>query len=203
MKRNYFELIKQIPDKELVKSLYMTQMLLFVIAFILGIFLFDNWQSFFALFHFSDQNIPLVGAGAGLLVVIVDVILMKLLPAKWYDDGGLNERIFQERSFREIAMIAAIVALAEEILFRGVIQTHFGLVAASLIFALIHFRYLFHFFLFINVVGLSFLIGIVYHQTGNLAVTIMMHFVIDFLLGCIIKIKFERNKKEQAGTFDE
>lgn len=203
MKKNYFDLIKEIPDKELVKSLYTTQVLLLTVSFILGIFLFDSFQGFFHLFHFVDPNILLVGAGMGLAVVMIDVILMKLLPAKWYDDGGLNERIFQKKSFVEIATIAAVVAVGEEILFRGVLQTHFGLVAASLIFALVHYRYLFHLFLFINVTGLSFLIGFIYLQTENLVVTIVMHFIIDFLLGCMIKIKFEQNKKEQEGNFYE
>lgn len=203
MKKNYFDLVKEIPDEELVKSLYATQILLLTVAFILGIFLFDSFHAFFDLFHFADLNVLFVGTGAGLAVVIVDVILMKLLPEKWYDDGGLNERIFQKRSFSEIAAIAAFVAAGEEILFRGVLQTHFGLVAASLLFALVHYRYLFQFFLFINVTGLSFLIGFIYLQTENLAVTIVMHFIIDFLLGCMIKIKFDKNKREQEGNFDE
>ncbi len=201
MKKNYFELIKEIPDKELVKSLYATQVLLLTVAFILGIFLFDSFLAFFDLFHFTDSNILLFGAGAGLAVVMTDLILMKLLPDKWYDDGGLNERIFKKRSFVEIAALAAVVATGEEILFRGVIQTHFGLIAASLIFALVHYRYLFQFFLFINVTGLSFLIGFIYLQTGNLAVTIVMHFIIDFLLGCMIKIKFDKNKKRTGREF--
>ncbi|MBB6444734.1 CPBP family intramembrane glutamic endopeptidase [Bacillus benzoevorans] len=196
MKKNYFELIKEIPDKELLKSLYVTQILLLTIALLLGVFLFDSFQAFVDLINTADPSILLFGAGGGLAVVIVDVILMKLLPAKWYDDGGLNERIFQKRSFIEIAVIAVFVAAGEEILFRGVIQTHFGLVPASLLFALVHYRYLFQVFLFINVTGLSFFIGFIYLQTENLAVPIVMHFIIDFLLGCLIKIKYEKNKKE-------
>lgn len=202
MKRNYFELIKEIPDRELLKSLYVTQILLLTIALFLGLFLFDSLSSFLALFNWIDINM-FVGVGAGVAVVIVDMILMNLLPAKWYDDGGLNERIFQNRAIIEIAGIAAFVAAGEEILFRGVIQTHFGLIAASLLFALVHYRYLFHFFLFLNVTGLSFLIGFIYFQTENLAVTIIMHFIIDLLLGCLIKIKYEKNKNEQDGNFDE
>lgn len=202
MKKNYFDLIKEIPDKELLKSLYVTQILLLTIALLLGIFLFNSYHTFFSIFNWKDPNL-FVGAGAGMAVVIVDIILMKLLPAKWYDDGGLNERIFQKRNYYEIAGIAALVAAAEEVLFRGVLQTHFGLITASLLFALVHYRYLFHFFLFLNVTGLSFFIGFIYDRTENLAVTIIMHFIIDFLLGCLIKIKYDKNKKEQEGKIDE
>ena len=203
MKTKYFNLIKDIKDKDLIISLYFTQMLLLMIAFILGIFLFDSLSAFLALFTIVDSNILIVGGTVGLIVVLVDLLFMKLLPPTYYDDGGLNERIFQNRSLYHIAMIAAVVAIGEEILFRGVIQTHFGLIASSLLFALVHYRYLFNWFLFVNIIALSFLIGFIYFQTGNLLVTIFMHFLVDFLSGCIIRYKFIKKHKEQDGIFDE
>lgn len=203
MKTKYSNLIKDIKDKDLIISLYFTQMLLLMIAFILGIFLFDSLSAFLDLFTIVDSNILIVGGTAGLIVVLVDLLFMKLLPPTYYDDGGLNKRIFQNRSLYHIAMIAAVVAIGEEILFRGVIQTHFGLIASSLLFALVHYRYLFNWFLFVNIIALSFLIGIIYFQTGNLLVTIFMHFLVDFLSGCIIRYKFIKKHKEQDGIFDE
>ena len=203
MKTKYSNLIKEIKDKDLIISLYFTQMLLLTIAFILGIFLFDSLSAFFDLFTIVDSNILIVGGTAGLIVVLVDLLFMKLLPPTYYDDGGLNKRIFQNRSLYHIAMIAAVVAIGEEILFRGVIQTHFGLIASSLLFALVHYRYLFNWFLFVNIIALSFLIGFIYFQTGNLLVTIFMHFLVDFLRGCIIRYKFIKKHKEQEGIFDE
>lgn len=203
MKKNYVDLIKEIPDRELMISLYTTQILLLTISFFLGIFLFDSYSTFFDLFHWKDIDILLVGGTAGIAVVMVDLILMKILPKKYYDDGGLNDRMFQERSLYQIALIAAVVSIGEEILFRGVIQTHLGLIASSLIFAFVHYRYLFNWFLFVNITGLSFFIGFIYLQTGNVLVTIFMHFLIDFLLGCIIKFKFTKKQKEQEGIFNE
>jgi uncharacterized protein len=203
MKTKYFNLIKDIQEKDLIFSLYFTQLLLLTIAFILGLFLFDSVSSFLVLFTILDPNILLVGGTASLIVVLVDLIFMKLLPEKYYDDGGLNERIFQKRPFHQIAVIAAVVAIGEEILFRGVIQTHFGLIASSLLFAIVHYRYLFNWFLFVNIIALSFLIGFIYFQTGNLLVTIFMHFLVDFLSGCIIRYKFIKKHKEQDGIFDE
>jgi membrane protease YdiL (CAAX protease family) len=187
MKKRYVDLIKEIPDRELLISLYTTQILLLTISFFLGIFLFDSLSAFFDLFHWTDINILLVGGIAGIGVVIVDLVLMKILPAKYYNDGGLNERMFQRRPLFQIALIAAVVAVGEEILFRGVIQTHLGLILSSLIFAFVHYRYLFNWFLFVNITALSFFIGFIYLQTGNVLVTIFMHFLIDFLLGCMIK----------------
>ena len=193
MKKNDRELIKSATDKELLNSLYLTQIMILIISFILGMFLFDDLEDFINLFIWDLPQIILWGGIFGVAVVLLDLLLMKLLPSHFYDDGGLNERIFRNRSRFRIAFIAAIVAVPEELLFRGIIQTHFGLISASLIFALVHYRYLFNWYLFLNVIGLSFLIGYIYLQTNNILVTIFMHFLIDFLLGCHIK------QQEQEG----
>jgi uncharacterized protein len=202
MKNKYNELIKGLTDKELLSHLYMTQILLLGITFILGILLFDHF-SYLRSIDFSDVRILLIGVSAGAAVVIVDIILMKLLPKSFYDDGGLNERIFKNRSVLHIAWIAALVAFSEELLFRGVIQTKVGLILASLIFAIIHFRYLFNWFLFSNIVILSFFIGSVYEWSNNLALTMIMHFTIDFLLGLYIKYKHTIDVDEQEGLLHE
>jgi uncharacterized protein len=202
MKNKYNELIKGLTDKELLSHLYLTQLLLLGITFILGILLFDHF-SYLRSIDFSDVRILLIGVSAGAAVVIVDIILMKLLPKSFYDDGGLNERIFKNRSVLHIAWIAALVAFSEELLFRGVIQTKVGLILASLIFAIIHFRYLFNWFLFSNIVILSFFIGSVYEWSNNLALTMIMHFTIDFSLGLYIKYKHTIDVDEQEGLLHE
>jgi uncharacterized protein len=202
MKNKYIELIKGLTDRELLSHLYMTQIVLLGITFILGVLLFDH----FAYLHtidFSDVRILLIGVPAGAAVVIVDIVLMKLLPHSFYDDGGLNERIFKNRSVIHIVWIAAFVAISEELLFRGVIQTKVGLILASLIFAIIHYRYLFNWFLFSNIVILSFFIGSVYEWSNNLAITIIMHFTIDLLLGLYIKYKHTIDVDEQEGLLHE
>ncbi len=201
MKKNkYSELVKGLSDKELLMHLYLTQILLLTISFLLGIILFDRISDISTLFKWKDSRVLTIGAAAGLAVVAADLTLMRFLPSSLYDDGGLNERIFRNRSIPHIAVIAALVAFSEELLFRGVIQTHFGLIMSSIIFALVHYRYLFNWFLFFNITFLSFVIGYIYYSTGNLAVTVMMHFVIDFLLGVSISLK---KSGKQEGMFNE
>jgi len=195
-KDQYRELINSLSDKELSFHLFLTQLLLLAVAFILGIFLFDGFEEFLELMRWNDPLTWQVGAMAGVAVVIADLTLMKLLPPSLYDDGGLNQRIFQHKNVYQIAVITALVAFSEELLFRGIIQTHTGLIVSSVIFALVHYRYLFNWFLFLNIIFLSFVIGFIYMKTGNLAVTITMHFIIDFLLGLSISM---RNKQEQEG----
>lgn len=201
MKRKYNDLITGLTDKELLFHLYMTQIILLIISFILGWLLFDRF-SFFNHLHWDDLKIILIGIPSGIVVVLIDLILMKWLPASYYDDGGLNERIFRNKNIFHIFFIAAVVAFSEELLFRGIIQTKVDLILASVIFAIIHYRYLFNWYLFLNIVFLSFIIGFIYKWTDNLAVTIMMHFVIDFLLGVSIRFKWIHNNAddEQEGV---
>lgn len=197
MQNKYKKIIGELSDKELLINLFLTQLLIIAVSFILGWFLFDDIASFLDLFKWNDPKIGTVGITAGLLVVLIDLSLMKWLPDKYYDDGGLNEKLFKNRTVAEIFFIALTVAATEEILFRGVIQTHAGLVFTSILFALVHIRYLFNFFLFANVIILSFLIGLIYLLTGNLLVTIVMHFVIDFLLG--LKMRSHRPQGGNTG----
>ncbi|PAQ16221.1 CPBP family intramembrane metalloprotease [Bacillaceae bacterium SAOS 7] len=198
-KNKQSELIKQLTDEELLKSLYMTQFALLLLSVIVGIFLFSDFSSFYELFQWSLFEIIIVGAGAGVAVVILDLCFMKWLPDKYYDDGGINERLFAQRSVGEIFWITALVAISEEVFFRGMLQTSLGFVVTSLIFALIHIRYLSQWYLTLNVVLLSFAIGWLFEWTNNLAATIMMHFVIDFLLGLAIR----RQAREKASSVRE
>lgn len=200
MKDRYKETVAGLTEKELLFHLAATQILLLTISGILGMIVFDSIKEFTELFVWDDQNILTYGLGAGAAVVALDVVLMKYLPKSYYDDGGLNERIFRNRSVSQIMLIAAVVAASEEILFRGVIQTNTGLIISSIIFAVVHYRYLFNWFLFTNIILLSFLIGFIYMVTHNLAVTIIMHFVIDFILGLIIKF---RTHAANGGTGSE
>jgi uncharacterized protein len=199
MKKKYFELINGLTDKDLLFHLYMTQVILCAISLILGFIFFGDF-SYFNNFNLKDFQIISIGIPAGIAVVIADILLMKWLPSSYYDDGGLNERIFKNRNVFHILIIALFVAFSEELLFRGIIQTKVGLILASIIFAIIHYRYLFNWFLFINIVILSFFIGLIFDWTGNLAVTIIMHFVIDFLLGVYIKIKRPSRRDEEGGV---
>ncbi|NHC39064.1 CPBP family intramembrane metalloprotease [Bacillus sp. MM2020_1] len=199
MKKKYFELINGLTDKDLLFHLYMTQVILCVISILLGFIFFDH-LSYLNNISLQDFQIITIGVPAGIAVVLADILLMKWLPSSYYDDGGLNERIFKYRNIFHILFIALFVAFSEELLFRGIIQTKLGLILASIIFAIIHYRYLFNWFLFVNIVVLSFFIGLIFEWTDNLAVTIAMHFVIDFLLGVYIKFRRPIREDDQGGV---
>lgn len=190
------DIIKQMSSKELMYQLILTQFIILMISIVLSIFLFDQFSDWLHYFKLNGTEILLYGVIPGVLIVIIDLILMIFLPKRFYDDGGINEKVFKNRPIKEIFLISFVVAIAEEMLFRGVIQTTFGYVIASIVFALIHIRYLTKPVLLISVLLISFYIGYLFVLTENLLVTITAHFIVDFLLGIVIQ------KKTWGGLFE-
>src|SRR5699024_6033845 len=107
------------------------------------------------------------------------------------DDGGINEKLFSGQSIFSIFIIAATVAIAEELLFRGVIQSTYGYIFASLLFALIHIRYLKKPVLLVAVVGMSFYIGYLYEIIHNFNVIISYFFLYFFIFVFFIIYKYK------------
>lgn len=180
------QLILQMSYRDLLLNLVISQLFFLLLGFGLSFIFFDSLSDWLNLITFSFPEIVAYGVMPGLAVVAVDWILMKYLSEEHYDDGGINKKLFKEAPVNHIFLIALLVAVAEEILFRGVIQTVFGVYIASFLFAFVHFRYLKKPALFLSVIILSFSLGFIYKWTENLLVPIAMHFTIDFVLGLII-----------------
>lgn len=195
MFKNQSEQIKQLSDKQVLQSLYFTQFLLIIISIVMSIFLFKDRNDFLKVWEYKDNNFLLFGFITALIVIIIDYIMMKLLPSHLLDDGGVNEKIFKNRNVLHIIFLTALIAFSEELLFRGIIQTHFGLLIASLIFAILHFRYVTKIVLFIMVVAVSFFLGIVYELTNTIYSTMIAHFIIDLVFAIQIRRKFLKGVK--------
>jgi membrane protease YdiL (CAAX protease family) len=183
MKEN--KLLKGLTDRQIIFQLIVTQIVLFTIAIIFGIFLFNDLSTFFEFFEWNREIVW--GILGGFIIVLIDLWFMKVLPSHYYDDGGVNDRIFGSQSIIIILVLAFMIAFCEEFLFRGIIQTAWGIWWASALFSIVHIRYFGHWYLIVNIILLSFVIGLMYQWTNNLWVTIFAHFMIDFLLG--IKIR--------------
>lgn len=193
------EIIKELTDEEVQKSLIYSQFLLLFI----GIFLHFLFQR--PLFKVEDFFLPstyfwLYVVLPLIIVLSIDLLIVKIFPEKWVDDGGINERLFKSLSFFQIIVFTLFIAICEEYLFRYVIQGHFGWIVASLIFALVHVRYLSKLILFLQVVLLSLALGWIYKETNSLAVMILLHWLIDFILGVLIKYDWMKGTEKGEGN---
>lgn len=188
--------MNHMTDRQIIINVYVSQAIMFFIACILSFFVFKSWASFTSLFNVNSSAF-IIGIGVGLVIVCINVILAKILPKEWLDDGGINVRVFRSLSMLERTFLCFIVAVSEELLFRGVLQSALGLLIASTIFALIHFRYLQKPVLFLNVLSVSILLGILFYVTNNVVVTIVVHFVVNFVLGTIIRYDYMKIIKNE------
>lgn len=191
------EIVKQLSDKQIVQNLYVTQLLLLSISCILSFFLFDSLKDFLGIWKIYSKDFIGYGTGLAAIVIGLDLILIKYAPPDLIDDGGINEKIFSKRTIPHIVVLTALIAFSEELLFRGVLQTHFGIWFASFIFAILHFRYVTKWLLFIMVVSISFLLGVVYEWTDTLYTTILAHFLIDLIFAVLIRLQFVKGVKKR------
>ncbi|KGP93164.1 membrane protein [Pontibacillus chungwhensis BH030062] len=189
---NQADLIKKMTDRQVVTQLYITQIFILVLSLVSSWFLFDSVKDWYNLFAWDMKGILYYGGSAAVLILSIDILLMTVMPKRFYDDGGINEKVFRNLPVIEIMGLTFFVAFAEEMLFRGVIQTEYGYLAASISFALVHIRYLTKPVLFISVIAISFYIGWMYEITNNLWVTIFAHFMIDLVLGVMIRYRILR-----------
>src|SRR5690625_1128305 len=156
---NQSEMIKKMTDKQITKSIIYSQILFLIISICLSFILFNQFSDWFNYFEWNTWEIFYYGVIPGILIVLIDIILMTIFSAEHFDDGGINKRVFKNRSISSIFLLTILIAVSEELLFRGVIQTTFGFVFASILFALVHYRYLKKPVLIISVIFISFYLG--------------------------------------------
>ena len=181
--------VDELDDRMLLVNLYTTQALTFIIGFIWLLF---QRQNIISLFSYPYSLEPLWwGLGLAAAVIVVDMLVSRFAPDDAADDGGINERIFRTRPIWHIALLSFIVAICEELLFRGAIQHAIGPYWTSIVFAAIHVRYLRHWIPTGLVFSISYGLGWIYIQSGTIWAPIIAHFVIDFVMGLIIRFRRE------------
>ncbi|MEN8262706.1 MAG: CPBP family intramembrane glutamic endopeptidase [Nitrospirota bacterium] len=107
--------------------------------------------------------------------------------------------IFSNAELIDIIIIALIAGVAEEMLFRGVLQVRFGIVAASIVFGLLH--YISPAYVIIAAL-MGLYMGAFYYFSNSLLVPIQIHFLYD--LAALIYLKYfvadKKQDMEERGT---
>lgn len=179
----------QIDDRLLLINLYFTQGLALFIGLII---LFFQKRNPLTILNFpNDPNFLYWGVGLAAAMFLIDLALSKLIMEEAMDDGGINNKLFRTRPVWHIVLIALVVSVCEELLFRGAIQHGIGPYWTSVLFAAIHIRYLRHWLPTGWVFASSYGLGYIYVQTGTLWAPIVCHFLIDLISGLVIKYRRE------------
>src|SRR5690625_2439776 len=117
------DIVRQLSSNDLKWSVLYTQLLLFTLSIILSLFLFSSMIDWIYLFEFNLYYILYYCVLPAFIIILINIILDKFVPKQFLDDGGINEKLFSNQSVYSIFIIAAVVAISEELLFRGVVQT--------------------------------------------------------------------------------
>ncbi|WJH34228.1 CPBP family intramembrane metalloprotease [Paenibacillus sp. CC-CFT747] len=176
-----------LDDRTLLFNLYLTQGLTFLLGAVITLFQRNPFWTQFPADSYS--SVLLWGAGVAAAVLTVDLLISRWVPEEITDDGGINERLFGNRSLWHLVLICLIVALCEEILFRGAVQHALGAYWTSILFAAIHVRYLRHWLMTGMVFSISYGLGWIYIHTGSLLAPVAAHFLIDLVMGLIIRYR--------------
>jgi uncharacterized protein len=182
-----FRVVKpsELTDRLLLLNLYLTQAITLIVGILIVLFQSRNPISLLGLP--ASYSFLIWGVGYAAAVLGADLLISRWVPEDVTDDGGINQMLFGSRAIWHIAVLSAIVAVCEELLFRGAIQHAFGPYWTSILFAAIHIRYLRHWLMTGLVFGISYGLGWIYIQTNTLWTPIAAHFMIDFVMGCIIR----------------
>ncbi|MCH9681190.1 MAG: CPBP family intramembrane metalloprotease [Deltaproteobacteria bacterium] len=121
--------------------------------------------------------------GVGIIVGLLTVQGFRVLQGRMLWLGELHREfssIFGRPPSRELFLLAAASAVGEEVLFRGAMLDNWGLIASSVVFALLHIPprlSLWPWTVSAMVMGFGF--GILTLVTGNLGAAVAAHFVIN------------------------
>ncbi|MFC7442159.1 CPBP family intramembrane glutamic endopeptidase [Laceyella putida] len=165
-------------------SFYFTQMIFILLSVS---FLWWKGQLYAEVIPFADAHMWLIGICAGGLIVALEFVLIRYVPQHHFDDGGINQLLFARRSWWHILFIAIVAAIGEELLFRGVVQAWVGVWGTTLLFVLVHTRYLKKWVLVAFVAAVSLLFGYIVEWTHHLAPAIIAHASVDFIMGCYLR----------------
>jgi membrane protease YdiL (CAAX protease family) len=181
--------ITTIDERTVILNVYVTQLLVLIAGCMI---MFFQKPVFRQMFSFEQgMYIVIWGTAFAVIVLIVDLVISNWVPPEVTDDGGINELIFKNRPLWHIIVLSFVVAFCEEWLFRGAIQATWGPYWTSILFAAIHIRYLQHWLMTGLVFGISYGLGWIYIQTGSIWTPIVAHFMIDLIMGCIIRYRRE------------
>lgn len=192
MKRN----LQEVDDATLCLNLWLTQGLILAIAASCSLWL-HGWDGTLGLFRLPPMSVVGWAVVVAVAVIVTSVAMDRYLPPNWQDDGSINERIFGNMSTAGIVLVCVAVGFGEEWLFRGVIHPFAGNLWTSVIFTIVHTRYLRKPLLVISMFGTSWLLGLLFELEHSLWPPILAHIGIDLVLALYLRYTKKRGQGEE------
>lgn len=181
-------------------SLYLTELVLVLLALIVTRLASRAW--FPHGFRFTAENLLL-----GLLAAVPVAILILLATFGPISKIAIIEQSMEKITSRlrrilgstvvsltavDIMLLSAAAGIGEELFFRGMLQSYIGVVAAAVVFGLLH-ALTPAYFVLATVIGIYF--GFVYESTNNLLIPMVGHAVYDIFALHLMRWQFEQQRQ--------
>jgi uncharacterized protein len=142
----------------------------------------------------------LVGVIVASGTVTLGIFVYRLSPALRRLSDELAPHLVDRARWRDLVLVSIFSGVGEEALFRGALQPEIGLVAASLLFGVLHVgpdrRYLVW---TLWAVGAGFLFGFLYAWTGGILAPVTAH----ALHNAATLFLWKRSRRKQSGAIED
>ncbi|MEY8745988.1 CPBP family intramembrane glutamic endopeptidase [Paenibacillus tundrae] len=155
--------------------------------------------------HFLSLDSPLEMIGiivfSTIGLLLFGVILSSYIPAKYIDD---TNKSYPDSSILTLLLFMFVGALFEEMLFRGIVQNvlyvfidskWIAILTTTLLFIGFHIQYFKKPIMLINITIPSFVFGWIYTETNNIAVPVLVHFLMNVGITLLFKYNIIRLKR--------
>lgn len=186
----------EVDEATLRLNLWLTQGIVIAVAAAGSLWVL-GWDATLSFFTWPGWNAVLWAVFVAAGIIIASIAMDRYLPKRWQDDGSINEKVFGAMLPSTTILVCMIVGVAEEWLFRGVIQSLTGNFWSSLIFTLIHIRYLKKPLMVISVFGTSWILGLLFSHYQSLWPSIVAHILIDVMLAFYLQKTIKKKGEEE------
>jgi len=179
--------MQELSKKILLINLLISQFFVLGVGVILYWFLrIRKGAEWFDLFAVSIDKLIIYSVIGTIILVIMQFVFIKFVSLeRLFDDA--NRQIFEKFTYLELLFIFLFGAIAEEFLFRGVIQPAIGIWLTSVVFMLVHVRYLKKIYIMLEVLLLSLLLGWIYLASGSFWPAAVSHFFVNYIMAVLAK----------------
>ena len=181
-------------------SLYLTELILVLLALVVTRLASRAW--FPHGFQFTAEHL-LLGLLAAMPVVVM-ILLATFGPISKISAIELSMEKITSRLQRmlgstvasltavDIVLLSAAAGIGEELFFRGMLQSYIGVIAAAVVFGLLH-ALTPAYFVLATVIGIYF--GLIYESTNNLLIPMVGHAAYDIFALYLLRWQFEQQRQ--------
>lgn len=106
--------VEDMSPQEIGLNLYITQLIIIGIGCLLAYILFQDAKEVFNLWKWEPVSILIIGGLLAIGIVLLDYVAMRVFPESWFDDGGINDKMFRGMSVLHLLVITFLIGFAEE-----------------------------------------------------------------------------------------